>query len=223
MDGLSLTRRSSKGEEGSNPTLAVYVAMLVVTCATVTVHVGRITSAVHVGCAGIADGISVAVVTGSRMGVLVALGAAVAVPGLIGVTVCVFVLMGTRVIVTVLVPVGRGVEDGTSVDSGANVTGLVGFGLAVFVGTGTTVWVGVLMPAGTKPLKVTSIELLPVVATIDIRFAVTSRYRVPRPASTFNGQSVSAAQTSTASNPRLVNRITALFIQAPFYESFSYL
>jgi hypothetical protein len=194
MDGLSLTRRSSKGEEGSDPTLAVYVAALVATLATVTVHVGRVTSAVHVGCAGIADGFSVAAVTGSWMGVLVASGAAVAVPGLVGVTVCVFVLMGTRVMVTVLVPVGREVEDGTSVDSGTNVTELVGskvedgtsvdsgtnvteligFGLAVFVGVGTTVWVGVLMPAGTKPLKVTSIELLPVRKALDIRFAVTS-------------------------------------------------
>ena len=170
MDGLFLTRRSSKGEEGSDSTLAVYVAML----ATVTVHVARVTSAVHVGCTGIADGISIAAVTGSRMGVLVGLGVAVAVPGLIGMTVWVFVLMGTRVMVTVLVLVGRGVEDGTSVDSGTSVTELVGFGLMVSVGVGTTVWVGVLIPAGAKPLKVTSIELVPMLKALDIRFAVTS-------------------------------------------------
>jgi hypothetical protein len=174
MDGLSLARRSSKGEEGSDPTLAVNVATLVATPATVTVHVGRVTSAVHVGCTGIADGVSVAAVTGSGMGVLVVLGAAVAVPRLIGVTVCVFVLMGTRVMIPVLVPVGREVEGGTSVSSGASVTGLVGFGLAVFVGVGTTVWVGVLMPAGTKLLKVTSTELPPVRKALDIRFAGTS-------------------------------------------------
>jgi hypothetical protein len=174
MDGLSLTRRSSKGEEGSDPTLAVNVATLVATLATVTVHVGRVTSAVHVGCTGIADGVSVAAVTGSRMGVLVALEAAVAVPGLIGVTVCVFVLMGTRVSVTVLVPVGKDVEGGTSVGSGASVTVLVGFGLVALVGVGTTVWVGVLIPAGTKLLKVTSTELLPVLKALDIRFAGTS-------------------------------------------------
>jgi hypothetical protein len=47
-------------------------------------------------------------------------------------------------------------------------------------------------------------------------FAVTSRCGISRPASTFNGQSVSAARTSTASNPKLANRIIALFIQAPF-------
>jgi hypothetical protein len=194
MDGLSLTRRSSKGEEGSDPTLAVYVATLVATCATVTVHVARVTSAVHVGCAGIADGISVIAVTGSWMGVLVGLGIAVAVARLIGTTVWVFVPVGTRVMVTVLVLMGREVEDGTSVDSGTNVTELVGskvedgtsvdsgtnvteligFGWAVFVGVGTTVWVGVLIPAGTKLPKVMSIELLPVLKALDIRFAVTS-------------------------------------------------
>lgn len=168
--------------------------MLVATLATVTVHVGRVTSAVHVGCTGIADGISVAAVAGSRIGVLVALGAAVPVPGLVGVTVCVlvalgvvvtvsglaaatvcvFVLMGTRVVVTVPVLVGGGGEDGTSVDSGTSVTGPVGFGLAVLVGIGTTVWVGVLIPAGTKSLKVASIDLFPGLKALDIRFAVTS-------------------------------------------------
>ena len=213
---MLLTRRSSKGEEGSDSTLAVYVAMLVATFVTVTVHVGCVTSAVHVGCAGIADGISVAAATGSWMGVLVGLGVAVAVARLTGMTVWVFVLMGTRVMVTVLVLVGREVGDGVSVDSGTSVTGPVGFGLAVFVGVGTTVWVGVLILVGTKALKVTSIELFPAIAAIAIRFAVPSRCGVSRPTSTFNGQSVSAARTSTASNPKLANRIIALFIQAPF-------
>ena len=103
--------------------------MLVATLATVTVHVGRVTPAVHVGCTGIAEGISIAAVAGSGIGVLVSLVVAVTVPGLVGVTVCilvvlgvvvtvsglvavivcVFVLMGTRVVVTVLVLVGGGV------------------------------------------------------------------------------------------------------------------
>jgi hypothetical protein len=150
------------------------------------------------------------------MGVLVGLGVAVAVARLTGMAVWVFVLMGTRVKVTVLVLVGREVEDGVSVDSGTSVAGPVGFGLVVFVGVGITVWVGVLILAGIKALKVTPTELFPVVATIAIRFAVTSRCGISRPASTFNGQSVSAARTSTASNPKLANRIIALFIQAPF-------
>ncbi|MGA9348821.1 MAG: hypothetical protein WBW48_08455 [Anaerolineae bacterium] len=171
---MFLTRRSSKGEEGSDSTLAVYVAMLVATLATVTVHVARVTSAVHVGCAGIADGISIAAVTGSRISVLVGLGVAVTVARLIGMTVWVFVLMGARVMVAILVLVGRGVEDGVSVDFGTNVAELVGFGLMVSVGVDTTVWVGVLIPAGTKPLKVTSIELFPVLKALDIQFAVTS-------------------------------------------------
>ena len=113
--------------------------MFVAIVATVAVHVGHITSAVHVACMGAADGISIAAVAGSGIGVLVSLGVAVTVPGLVAVIVCVLVLMGTCVVVTVPVLVGGGVKDGAAVDSGTSVTGLVGFGLGVLVGIGTTV------------------------------------------------------------------------------------
>ncbi len=138
MEGLFATRRSKRGE-GVNRTGAVDVAVPVAVLVTVAVHVAHVTVAVEVACAGIADGISIAAVTGSRMVVLVGLGAAVAVPRVTGVTIRVLVPLDIDMVVRALVLMGWGVEDGTSVDSDTNVAALVGFGSVVSVGAGTTV------------------------------------------------------------------------------------
>jgi len=84
--------------------------MLVATLATVAVHVAHVTVAVHASCVGIAGGISITPVTGSRMVVLVGLDTAMAVSHVIGMPAWTLVLLD------------REMEDSTSVDSDTNVT-----------------------------------------------------------------------------------------------------